>query len=286
LAARQFQATREKAQAELAQALGEARQAKERQAADVRLAQVEMEAAQDEESRARRLAASRVVAPAERVKVAARLREAQEKLQRARLPVDEGRAEVLRQALAVVERDYAVRREELAMKRAGKQGEVEAARMELANLELERKQAVIRAPMDGVVTAGDVKVGDLLEPGKAVAEVAQQKGFRFEALVPSEEVGHLRVGMPARVKPDAYDYQSYGTLSGTVCYVSPDSGVPDGQRAAFYVVRVELDGDEVGRGELRGRVKLGMAGQVEVVTERESLLAILVKKIRRTISLG
>ena len=76
--------------------------------------------------------------------------------------------------------------------------------MELANLELERKQAELRAPMDGVVTSGDIKVGDMLAAGKAVVEIAEEKGFLFEAEVPSTEVAHLRAGMAARIKLDAY----------------------------------------------------------------------------------
>ena len=51
-------------------------------------------------------------------------------------------------------------------------------------------------------------------------------------------------------------------------------------------MRIELAGDEVGRGEFRGKLKLGMAGQVEIVTEQESLMCILVKKPRKTISFG
>ena len=56
---------------------------------------------------------------------------------------------VLERALELVDHDYAVKREELELKRAGKQGEVEAARIELANRELERQLAEIRAPIDG-----------------------------------------------------------------------------------------------------------------------------------------
>jgi hypothetical protein len=42
----------------------------------------------------------------------------------------------------------------------------------------------------------------------------------------------------------------------------------------------------VGRGARVGRVKLGMAGQAEIITRRESLLFLLVKKLRMSISLG
>jgi hypothetical protein len=92
--------------------------------------------------------------------------------------------------------------------------------------------------------------------------------------------------MPARVKLDAFDYQKYGTACGTVVFIAPDSSVPEGQRAASYLVRVELAGDEVGRGEHRGVVKLGMQGTAEVVTGRESLLSLLARRIRQSISLG
>jgi hemolysin D len=219
-------------------------------------------------------------------KASARVREAQERVDKARLPVDTGRVEVLRQALALAEKDYAVRRQELHTKRGIKRAEVEALRIEFANLELEREQAVIRAPMDGIVTVGDVKVGDILERGKPVVEIAEQRGYRFEVTVPSEEVGHLRLGMPARIKLDAYDYQRYGTAAGTVTFIAPDSDVLAGQGTTTYLVRIELVGEELGRGDFRGRIKLGMAGQADIVTGQESLLALLVKKLRQTISLG
>jgi HlyD family secretion protein len=285
LLSHQFDSTRAKAEAELVQVREEVRQATDRQAADVRLAELELQNTQHEEAQVRQLVERRFAARDDLRKATARVREAQEKLDKARLPVDTGRVAVLRRALELAAKDYAVRRQELHTKRGGKQAEIEGLRIELANLELERKQAVIRAPMDGVVTTGDVKVGDILERGKPVVEIAEQQGFRFEAAVPSEEVGHLQVGMPARIRLDAYDYQRYGTVAGTVVFLSPDSGVPTGQGTATYLVKIELAEDKLGRGELRGRVKLGMAGQAEIVTGQESLLTLLVKRLRQTMSL-
>jgi multidrug resistance efflux pump len=282
----QFEVARAKAEAELAQAREEVDQARKRREADIRLAGVEVESAQDEERRLRRLAATQAAAPADFIKAAVRLREAGGKLSKARLPVDESRVRVAQRALELIEQDYAVKQEELELKRLARQNELEAARIDLANRELERRQAEIRAPLDGVVTRGDIKVGDVLEPGKPVLEMAEQKGFLFEALVPSEEVGHLKAGMPARIKLDAYDYQRYGTVAGTVCYLSPDSGLAEGQPKATYLVRIALESDEVGRGESHGRIKLGMSGQVDMITGQESLLSLLLKRIRQTISLG
>jgi multidrug resistance efflux pump len=282
----QHEANRSKAAAELAQGEQAVCAAKEQREADIRLAEVTLLAAEAEEAPLHRLAEQRATARSDLLAAVAKTREARERLAKARLPVDESRLAVLRRALEQADHDYAVKRKELEQKRRAKRSELEAARIELADLELERSQALIRSPIDGVVTAGDLKPGDVLEPNKPVAEVAEQAGFRFEAAVPSEEVGLLRVGMPARIKLDAYDYQRYGALEGTVCFVSPDSEVDDQGKAAVYTVKVAVSSDEVSRGPYRGQVKLGMAGQVEVVTNRESLLALLVKRIRQTVSLG
>jgi len=286
LLAHQFASTQAKAEAELAQAREEIRQATERQAADVRLAALELQNTQYEEAQARQLVARQLAPRDDLRKATARVRDAHERVEKARLPVDTGKVEVVRRALTLTEKDYAVRRQELDPKRSLKQADVAALRLELANLELERRQAVMRAPIDGIVTAGDIKVGDFLERGKLVVEIAEQQGFRFEAAVPSEDVGQLQVGMPARIKLDAYDYQRYGTVAGTVVFLSPDSGTGDGHHPATYLVKIALAATELGRGELRRQVKLGMAGQVDIVMGQERLLTLFVKKIRQSLSLG
>jgi multidrug resistance efflux pump len=200
--------------------------------------------------------------------------------------VDESRVPVAERALWLVDQDYALKQEELKLKLSSKHGELEAARIELANRELERQLSEIRAPIDGVVIKGDVKRGDILEPGKPVMELARQEGFLFEGSVPSNEVGHVQIGMAAQIKLDAYNYQQYGTLAGTVRFLSPDSDRDGEQQTVTYTVRIELASDRLGRGAFSGRVKLGMTGQSEIVTGQRSLLSLLVKRIRQAISLG
>jgi multidrug efflux pump subunit AcrA (membrane-fusion protein) len=282
----QHELARTKAQDELAQAEEEVRQEKSRRRAEISAARAELERAADEEQRIARLVPTRAATLANLVEARAKLREAEARLAKAEVRVAQCRLKALRRAVDLTEKDYALKRQDLTGKHAAKRAELKLDHLDLASLELERRQAEIRAPIAGVVTRGDVKVGDVLEPGKPVVEIAPQTGFLFEAAVPSEEVGRLRLGMAARIKLDAYDYQRYGTLRGTVCFVSPDSGLAEGRQQAVYTVRIALSSAEVGRGEFRGRVKLGMAGQVDIVTGGESLLSLLLKRIRQTISLG
>jgi ATP-binding cassette subfamily B protein len=232
LLAAQREQTRAKARAKLTQAREEVRQARERRESDLRLYEDELRLAADEEKRQQRLGVNTSLVEVQQAKQ--RRREAEEKLAKVRPPIDESRIEIARRALELAEKEGAVRHEELAGTRTRTQAELDAARSELANLELEQRRAVVRAPTDGVVITPEVQAGDLVERDKVVAEVAPPGGFLFEAVVPGEEVGHLKVG----------------------------------------------------RGDLHGRVKLGMAGQAEVVTGRQSLLSILLKKARQSIRLN
>jgi len=49
---------------------------------------------------------------------------------------------------------------------------------------------------------------------------------------------------------------------------------------------VTLTGDRVGHGKLSGVVKLGMTGQVEIITDRLTVLTLLLRRIRSSLSLG
>jgi multidrug efflux pump subunit AcrA (membrane-fusion protein) len=283
--ARQFKADTAAIEAKLAQAQEEMSAAQKRRELDIRQAKDELREAERDESRLRPLARTEAVARADLDKALARVREARSKLTRAELPVEESKVTVVRQELVQARESHAVKRQEAEMRHAARQGEVQAAKKDLDNLRWEREQACIRAPIGGVVVSGEPKEGEIFEVGHVVAEIAVQKGFHFEVQVSSADVGVLHEGMPARIKLASFDYERYGTLPGRVCFVSPDSkgSEPGG---AVYTVRIELQGDEVGRDEIRGRVKLGMAGQAEIVTRRESVLTLLGKKVRQAIRLG
>jgi multidrug resistance efflux pump len=282
----QYQSARAKLEAELAKVEETIRLAIERRRSELRLAEGEVTHTQADEARMRKLVVRQVVARADLETAVFKLREAREKLAQARLPVETGQRDVLLRSLEGLAEDHRIKLAELAVKQQTNQSELDRARLDLANLELERRQAEIRAPASGTVTMGDIKPGDTLEPSKPVLEIAEQSGFRFEVAVPAGEMEDLQVGMPVRIRLDAYDYQRYGTIEGTVEYISADSIVNTDAKAVNYLVRVNVDAGEVGRGELRGPIKLGLTGQAEILTGRESILSLLARKIRRTISLG
>lgn len=284
----QFDVAQAKATLELAQARSESERSRIVQQGEVRQALAELTAARDKHTRHEKLAEQNAIPEANRVESETNLRCAEEKLALAQVPLVETRLEVLERALALVERDHEVRLAELEQRRTARQGEVEAALKDLENLELQRRQATLTSPCDGVVISGQYHPGDLIESGKTVFEVATEQALCFESFIATEDVGRLRQSMPARIKFDAFDFQRYGTLGAEVAFIAPDSRVAGdaAQKSPVYVVRLRLDGRQLMRGDLCGDVKLGLAGQVEIVTERRTVLEILIHRIRSAVSLG
>lgn len=270
LHAAQHEAARAKAQAELARTEADVRREEEERAARIRLAELELSLAQEEEARVRILVRQEILPREKLAEVTARLGQAREKEKTARLPVNPGSRESARLALALLEQDRVVRREELEIQLGARRAEWESEHRDLDPLVRERKQMEIRAHTDGVVITGELSVGDLVQPGKPVLAIAQQKGFRIDVAVPSGNVGGLKPGMRAKVKFDAYDYQKFGTMEGTVLSISPDSHLQG--KEVFYVVKIALPAEEVGQGPVRGKLRLGMTGQVEIVKGQETLL--------------
>jgi multidrug resistance efflux pump len=284
-----YKTAQSKAEAELAEAEEQAQTLILRRASAIRLAQVNVAVADDQFRRVQGLVKSRAVTETEFIRADGRVREARLKLEESQLPIDEGRLPVLRHALKLVDQEHAVEQSELDGRRELKKSEAEAAKLELAKLEWERNQSELRAPTDGTVTSLDAKVGDVVEPGQVVLSVAEQRGFRIDVAVTSEDIGLLREGQPARIKLDAYDYQKYGSVTGRVLFVAPDSAFHsdvEAQRPPTYTVKIAIDGLQVGRRGHWGHIKLGMTGVAEIVTDRESILSLLMRSLRQSISLG
>ncbi len=289
LLALQFDAASEKANAELKHAESQFNRATEQRESEIRRCQDELDTATDHWSRCQQLQGTGAVSKAEVVEAESKVRQAKEKIVQAQFVTHSDQVDVARKVLELIRHDSAVKRAEIESRKVAKQGEIESNNKELAHLELQRQAATVTAPIDGVVVSGRIRTGDVIESGKSIIELVPQLGYRFEASVPTEDAGQLRVGMLVQIKFDAYDYQKYGTMEGVVTYISPDSKVnesKDRPTQPTFVVRVEMREEQVSRGDCVGKVKLGLGGTAEIVVGEESVLMIFVKRIRHSISLG
>ena len=66
------------------------------------------------------------------------------------------------------------------------------AKARLASAERQLGDAVIRAPIPGIVSMKSVNVGDVVSPGTELFTVIEPSSMRLEAAIPSEDLSELR----------------------------------------------------------------------------------------------
>jgi HlyD family secretion protein len=118
----------------------------------------------------------------------------------------------------------------------------EAAVARIAQLEQQVEDAVIRSPVDGVVTQKLSERGELMAPGTGIVVVTDLTNAWLNAYIPEPDLGRIRLGQEAEVVTD--DGQ---TRSGRVSFVA--------SRAEFTPKNVQTRDERV---KLVFRIKIAL----------------------------
>lgn len=138
------------------------------------------------------------------------------------------------------------------------QSNVTAAEAQLADAKARlvsaRKQlgdAVLRAPLDGIIADRAVNVGDVVSPGTALFFIIDPSSMRLEASVPSEELGSLRIGATVQFTVRGYEQP----FEGRIDRISPQADAATRQVPIFVTVA-----------NAGGRLVAGLFAEGRVVT--------------------
>lgn len=208
---------------------------------------------------------------------------------------DVARSEIIRMQRAIVETRGRISSTEAQYVRE-LQAEFTQTEEELAAAEqvlTQREDALggtkLLAPTDGIVKYVRLTtVGGVLRPGDEVLQIVPT-GERLivEAQVPPRDIAFVEIGQQARVNFDAYDSAIYGSATGKVVYVSPDTLSEqgrDGQTNTYYRVNLEVEISSMRPRNPGERIDLqpGMTATVEILTGSQTVWEYLTKPLLKT----
>jgi hemolysin D len=83
----------------------------------------------------------------------------------------------------------------------------------------------LKAPVDGWVQKINVTtVGGVVNPAQTLMTIVPDgMPLVVEATLSNDDIGYVKVGQPVELKVDTFPFQKYGTLKGTLVWVSPDA---------------------------------------------------------------
>ena len=157
--------------------------------------------------------------------------------------------------------------------------EVEKMAQSLTAMQDRIRRSDVIAPVAGVINKLNVTtVGGVVKPGEALAEIVPTDvSIGVEMKLSPTDRADVWPGEKAIVKVSAYEYSVYGGLPAVVSDISPDA-LQDERGTPYFRVRLEADGSGFGADH---PVMPGMLADVDVIGERQSVLAALLKPIRR-----
>ena len=217
-------------------------------AADRKAAEAEVSSARADEARFEQLLANKAGSVKQRDDAVARRELAEARLRAA--------SDRLSAALATVDRLKAgARREEIAAARA----RVATVDAQIASMEHDKSEAVIAAPIGGVVTGRLIEPGELVAIGTPVAIVVDLDNAWANVYVEETMVPHIKLDQAATVVTDAGD-----RLDGRVSFIASRAeftprNVQTANERAKLVYRIKVSVDN-----RKGILKPGMPVEVDL----------------------
>lgn len=152
----------------------------------------------------------------------------------------------------------------------------------LERSQTELSQTTLSAPVSGIVSALTIaNVGEVIQPGQTLAEIAPGTApLVLSALLPNEKAGLVAAGMPVNIKLDAFPYQDYGIVAGSVLSISPDTS-PHEQMGMVYQVEVMLDTTAINHEGTLVPLRAGQTATAEIVVRRRRIMSLVLDPIRK-----
>jgi hemolysin D len=157
-----------------------------------------------------------------------------------------------------------------------------AARIRFENID-KNNFLLIVAPVSGVVTdLTSTQPGDKIQANTPLGGIAPSDSRSIVTVeIAENDRAFLREGLPVKLKFNAFPYQRYGVINGTLEYVSPATKPAAQTRQPVYEARVSLQRDYYQIAETKYPLRYGMMASVEIVVRERRLIDLALDPFRQ-----
>ena len=148
-----------------------------------------------------------------------------------------------------------------------------AARIKFENIDKDNFLLIL-APVDGVITdVTSTQPGDKIQANTPLGGIAPKNAHPLLKIeIAEHDRAFLREGLPVKLKFNAFPYQRYGLISGTLQYISPATKPAPQTKQPVYEGRVSLERDNYQVGDTKYPLRYGMTATAEVVVRERRLI--------------
>ncbi len=121
--------------------------------------------------------------------------------------------------------------------------EISQSKSQIQAWKFQLEQRVLRAPVNGTIFQLPIqRTGAVVQPSTLIAEIAPKNAaLILRAQMATSESGTLSKGMAVKMKFDAYPFQDYGVVEGTLSQISPTSKITETAQGAIATFDLEIE---------------------------------------------
>lgn len=157
-----------------------------------------------------------------------------------------------------------------------------ASRIKFQNIDEDNFLRIL-APVSGVITEVTfTQPGDKVQantPLGGIAAAGARAVLNIE--IPEADRAFLRVGQSVKMKFNAFPYQRYGFVEGTLEYIAPSTQLSEKTQQPVYNGRVGLDRDYFEVGDEKYPLRYGMEAMAEIVVRKRRLIDFALDPFRK-----
>lgn len=150
----------------------------------------------------------------------------------------------------------------------------------LEALENTNSKYTITSPVDGVILTSNYNtVGSYINQSKPIAEIVSSNSeLEIYTYIQNKDIARIEEGQKVVIKLEAYNYQKYGTLNGTVDYIAPNS-IVDENLGVVYKVKIKFDKEE----NKNINVLPGMTTTLEIKSGKQKIIEYFLEPFEKNI---
>ena len=136
---------------------------------------------------------------------------------------------------------------------------IKTAEANMVLLDAQMQKLTVYAPMDGIVLARNVEVGEFVQPGATTFSVADLDGLTITVYVPEDQYGNISLEQAATVTVDSFAGETFEAvvihIADQAEFTPRNVQTADGRSSTVYAIKLKVTNRE-------GKLKIGMPADV------------------------
>jgi len=163
---------------------------------------------------------------------------------------------------------------------SSKKNELRLLRTETGLLRERLRNSKLISPINGVVTKVEIAgVGTVVRAGEPILEIVPiSENLMVKARLLPKDIASLKLGQSCNITLNAYDYTSYGKISGFISRIAQNTTTKENGEV-YYDIWIDTRTTKLSKSNVKPEIIPGMLVQIEIIGKKRTIFEYIMKPI-------